>query len=74
MCVGGARDALTAVLDVQLRVNELVALQDFPQPSPFVRRLARPRRFAEWQVVVIVRLLRVVVLQQRQDRTCHPRV
>mmetsp|Transcript_599 Transcript_599/g.1735 ORF Transcript_599/g.1735 Transcript_599/m.1735 type:complete len:265 (-) Transcript_599:354-1148(-) len=62
---------IRAVLDVQLRVNELVALQDFPQPSPFVRRLARPRRFAEWQVVVIVRLLRVVVRSNFVDPQPH---
>ena len=54
---------LTSVFDVQLRVNELVALQHLAQTAPLVRRVARARGLAERQVVVIVRLLRVVVLR-----------
>ena len=51
---------LTLEFDVYLAVDKLIALQDFPQATPFPCWLSLVR-LAEGQVVVIVRLLGVVV-------------
>jgi len=52
----------TAELELQLRVDQLVALQHLAQAAPLVRRLlALALGLAEGQVIVVVRLLRVVV-------------
>lgn len=51
---------LTFEFDVYLTVDELIALQDFTEATPFPRWLSLVR-LAEGQVVVVVCFLRVVV-------------
>ena len=52
-----------AELELDVGIDELVALQDLPEATPLVRRLRarRGRRAAERELVVVVRLLGVVV-------------
>ena len=64
--------ALTAILDLQLGVDELIALQDLPQPTPLMSGLACPRRLAKRQIIIVVRLLRVVVLRRGRKRLSVP--
>ena len=52
---------LTLELDLKLAVYELIALQHFPKPAPFVFGLACISWGAKGKVVIVVRFLRIVV-------------
>lgn len=57
------RGGRTSELDLQLGIDELVALQDLPEAAPLVLGLLGAGGRAEGQVIVVVCLLRVVVLR-----------
>jgi hypothetical protein len=65
--MSASHSSLTSVLHVELRVNQLVALQHLAQAAPLVGSLAGAHRLAEWQVIVVVRLLWVVILQGSRE-------
>ena len=52
---------LTFELDFKLTVYELISLQHFSKPTPFVLGLAGLFRSTEWQVVIVVGLLWIIV-------------
>ena len=58
-----ASKRLTSICDSELRVDELVALQDLSETTPLMLGLLYARGGAEGQVVVVVRLLGVVILR-----------
>lgn len=51
----------TSEFDVKLAIDELVSLEHLPQAAPFLRDAFARAWLAEWEVVVVVRLLGVVV-------------
>ncbi len=52
---------LTFELDFKLTVYELISLQHFSKPTPFVLGLPGLFRGTEWQVVIVVGLLWIIV-------------
>lgn len=63
------RQQLTLEFDLKLAVDELIALQHFSKPAPFVFGLSCISWGAEGKVIVVVRFLRIVV----RSNLVHPK-